>query len=157
MKSVAEFPTNTRLHIGLGVENVEASTAFYRELLGMAPVKTRPGYAKFESIDPAVNLSLNQVQGDTRSANPGSHFGIQVKSTEAVSEAADRLRLAGVEVRMEEQTTCCYAVQDKAWVDDPDGNSWEFFVVTQADTPEFKKRADDGSGCCTTNSQEACC
>lgn len=157
MKSAVDFPTPTRVHIGLGVSDIAASMAFYGTLLDMAPTKTRPGYAKFEAHNPAVNLSLNQLNGGVSAQNTGTHFGIQVKSTEEVAAAGQRLAAAGLKVRSEENVTCCYAVQDKVWVEDPDGNSWEVFVVTQANTKEYIGKREAGSACCASNTAEACC
>lgn len=159
MRSAIEFPTSTRIHIGLGVRDVQRSLRFYETLLGMGPSKTRPGYAKFECVEPAVNLSLNQLDRAVASQNPGTHYGIQVKSTEAVAAAAERLSGAGLQIHREENVTCCYAAQDKVWVTDPDGNSWEIFVVTQADTPAYMSSREGDSGCCATpkEAEEACC
>src|SRR5205085_6178053 len=114
-------------------------------LFGQGPTKTRPGYARFEVAEPPVNLSLNEAVGDTGPSNPVTHCGIQVKSTAAVQEAADRLAGAGVATRAEEKVTCCYAVQNKVWAADPDGNRWEVYVVLD----------DDGAH--HHSSQEACC
>ncbi|QDU40839.1 Cadmium-induced protein CadI [Maioricimonas rarisocia] len=143
--SEVQFETDSRVHMGLAVRNVEKSIAFYTSLLGQPPTKTRPGYAKFETAEPPMNLSLNQVDGQTGQNNPVAHFGIQVKSSEAVRLVADRIQQAGLETRMEENVTCCYAVQDKAWVSDPDGNNWEVYVVLDNDG---QQHASNGSSCC---------
>lgn len=144
--SAVEFATTSRVHIGLEVEDVEASVAFYRVLFTTEPSKTRPGYAKFEPVDPPVNLSLIEVAGaPSRQVAGASHYGIQVKSVEDVRKAAERFHDAGVPVRLEETSTCCYAIQTKAWVKDPDGNPWEIFVVLEADA---KMREDENSRCC---------
>ncbi|MGF1512040.1 MAG: ArsI/CadI family heavy metal resistance metalloenzyme [Myxococcota bacterium] len=120
-----------RVHIGLTVADMEASIAFYRALLQVEPAKVRPGYAKFESSAPHLNLALNE--GQPTSPGTHSHFGIELPSTEAVNAAQQRLQEAGLLTRAESQVTCCHAVQDKVWVTDPDRNAWEFFVVTDAD------------------------
>ncbi len=143
--SAVDFPGSSRIHVGLAVSDLERSKRFYQTLFGRAPTKERPGYAKFEPTDPSVNLSLNQAgPGATSKALP-AHYGVQVKSSSAVAEAAERFRAAGLQPRVEEQTTCCYAVQDKVWVHDPDGNEWEVFVVTEADA---RQRMDEHSSCC---------
>ncbi|MBI1354644.1 MAG: glyoxalase/bleomycin resistance/dioxygenase family protein [Acidobacteria bacterium] len=143
MQSAVEFAANTRVHIALDSKDVERSIAFYRILFAQEPTKVRPGYAKFEVADPALNLSLNA----SATARPAaSHFGVQVKSSEAVAEATERFRAAGLATEIEENVTCCYAVQDKVWVKDPDGNAWEIFVVLEADTAEHGK-AQEGQCC----------
>lgn len=142
--SAVDFPGSSRIHIGLAVRDLERSKRFYQTLFGAAPTKERPSYAKFEPSEPSVNLSLNQADRDALSKGLPAHYGIQVKSSAEVEEAVERFRAAGLEPRMEEQTTCCYAVQDKAWVRDPDGNEWEVFVVTDADT---RQRGDGESSC----------
>ncbi len=149
--SAVDFPGSSRIHMGLAVRDLERSKRFYQTLFGAAPTKERPGYAKFEPSEPSVNLSLNQADGGAVSRASPAHHGIQVKSSTAVAEAVERFRAAGLEPRMEEQTTCCYAVQDKAWVRNPDGNEWEVFVVTDADT---RQRRDGESSCCEGEAAE---
>lgn len=144
-ESAVQFATDTRIHMGLAVKDLEKSIAFYRTLFGQEPTKTRPGYAKFEVAEPSVNLSLNEVGGDTGPNNPVAHFGIQVKSTDAVKLVADRLADAGLTTSTEENVTCCYAVQNKVWATDPDGNKWEVYVVL------------DNDGAHHHSSQSACC
>ena len=128
-ESAVQFATNSRIHVAFGVRDVERSIAFYRTLFGQEPSKTRPGYAKFEVADPPVNLALNAVGGETGPNNAVAHFGVQVKSSDAVRTIADRLEEARLPTRAEEHITCCYAVQDKVWATDPDGNRWEVYVV----------------------------
>lgn len=127
--SAVKFETESRIHMGLAVKNLEPSVFFYATLFGQQPTKLRPQYAKFEVSEPPVNLSLNEVGGETGPNNPVAHFGIQLKSTEAVQRMSARLAQAGLETKIEENTTCCYAVQNKVWVRDPDGNNWEVYVV----------------------------
>jgi catechol 2,3-dioxygenase-like lactoylglutathione lyase family enzyme len=90
-ESAVQFSTESRIHMGLAVKDLEKSVAFYRTLFGQKPTKTRPHYAKFEVAEPPVNLSLNEVGGDTGPNNAVAHFGIQVKSTEAVKAVAERM------------------------------------------------------------------
>ena len=130
-----------KAHVALNVANVERSMAFYRRMLGIEPCKVRTGYAKFDVQVPPLNLTLNQHPATDRGAL--SHMGIQVASTEDVLAMRERWRAAGLETRDEMQTNCCYAIQDKTWVVDPDGNEWEVFVVLEDNLAET-------SMCCVT-------
>ena len=132
-ESAVQFETESRIHIALAVSALDRSVAFYRTLFGQEPTKTRPGYAKFEVAEPPVNLALNAVGGPTGPNHPVAHYGIQVKSTGAVRDVAARLRDAGLETRDEDHVACCYAVQNKTWATDPDGNKWEVYVVLDND------------------------
>jgi catechol 2,3-dioxygenase-like lactoylglutathione lyase family enzyme len=117
-------------HIALNVRNVEESTEFYRKMLGIEPAKVRPGYAKFDIQNPALNLTLNAAsQFERGGLSRLSHLGLQAASTDDVLAIRNRWAAAGLTVRNEMQTECCYALQDKAWVHDPDGNEWEVFTV----------------------------
>lgn len=147
MQQPSPFSTERRVHLGLAVRELEPAIRFYELLFGQPPSKTRPGYAKFEPADPSVNLSLNEVpDGPTGPRSPAEHFGVQVRSSESVRAAAERFEAAGLTPEIEEGSACCYAVQDKVWVTDPDGHRWEVFVVLDADSPERKPRQ---SNCCT--------
>jgi catechol 2,3-dioxygenase-like lactoylglutathione lyase family enzyme len=128
-------------HVSLNVSNVEQSVAFYERAFGVPATKRRPGYAKFDLVEPSLNLTMNEAP---RTGVNASHFGVQVASTEDVVEAKGRFEAAGLATFTEEDTACCYAVQDKVWIEDPDGNSWEVFVV-KADAPVMKA---DASSCC---------
>lgn len=146
-KSAVEFATEARVHVALESSDVEKSARFYSALFGQEPSKVRPGYIKFEVESSPVNLSLNQIKAGVRRTAGVSHFGVQVKSIEAVAAVKQRFEEAGITIRVEENVTCCYAVQDKVWVDDPDGNAWEVFVTLDNDAagPE-----DPAAGCCTS-------
>jgi len=156
--SAVKFPGASRVHMALAVTDLERSRTFYENLLGEPPTKERPGYVKFEPQDPSVNLTLNEVGDSNRTSLPTRHYGVQVKSTQAVQDAISRFTMAGITTAVEENMTCCYAVQDKVWVADPEGNQWEIFVVLDADAND---RKDAKSRCCATNSREAtskeCC
>jgi catechol 2,3-dioxygenase-like lactoylglutathione lyase family enzyme len=134
MESNTSQPLALKAHLALNVRNVEARIEFYRKLLGIEPSKVRTGYAKFNVDNPPLNLTLNQMPFENRGAL--SHLGIQVSSTEDVIKTRDRWNDAGLVTRDEMQTNCCYAVQDKSWVRDPDGNEWEVFVVLEDNLPE---------------------
>jgi len=147
-------------HISILVSNIESSVAFYETLFGVSVSKRRPGYAKFDLMDPALNFSMvERSPAHMLSSGPGGagghnaqagHFGVQVQTTDDVTAAHRRLSAAGLQVHAEENTSCCYAVQDKVWVYDPDGNPWEFFVVKGESTSLYS--ADEATaastGCC---------
>jgi catechol 2,3-dioxygenase-like lactoylglutathione lyase family enzyme len=132
-------------HVALNVSDVERSIEFYRRMLGIEPSKVRTGYAKFDARVPALNLTLNQHPVASRGAL--SHLGIQVATTEDVLAVRSRWQEAGLETRDEMQTNCCYAIQDKTWVADPDGNEWEVFVVLEDNLAET-------SMCCVTGEED---
>src|SRR3954469_9905691 len=113
-------------HVSLNVSNIEASVAFYEKAFGVAATKRRPGYAKFDLASPSLNLTMQEAP---RTGVNASHFGVQVASSEDVAAAWARFAKAGLVTKTDENTECCYALQDKVWVQDPDGNAWEVFVV----------------------------
>ena len=139
--STVGAPSILKAHISLNVRNLEQSLSFYEKMLGIAPLKVRTGYAKFDVTDPPLNLSLN-VTPDVRRQGTLSHLGLQVANTQDVIAIRQRWARAGLQPRDEMQTSCCYALQDKAWVTDPDGNEWEVFTVL-ADVEE-----QAGNSCC---------
>jgi catechol 2,3-dioxygenase-like lactoylglutathione lyase family enzyme len=149
-----------KAHLALNVRSVERSIDFYRRMFGVEPAKVRRGYAKFDVHNPPLNFTLNET---ARTIDHGalSHLGIQVRSTEDVLAMKQNWIAAGLLTRDEMQTSCCYAVQDKTWVRDPDGNEWEVFVVLEdnlaetatcecgskiAETPEISTEA--AASCC---------
>jgi len=123
-----------KAHLALNVHNVERSIEFYQKLLGIEPSKVRTGYAKFDVQNPPLNLTLNEHSFSERGAL--SHLGIQVSSTNDVLAMREKWLAAGLIARDEMQTSCCYALQDKTWVNDPDGNEWEVFVVLEDNLAE---------------------
>jgi catechol 2,3-dioxygenase-like lactoylglutathione lyase family enzyme len=133
-----------KAHLALNVKNVERSIDFYRKMLGIEPLKVRPGYAKFDVQNPPLNLTLNQVHFGERGAL--SHLGLQVASTEDVLSMRRKWADAGLVTRDEMQTNCCYAMQDKSWVHDPDGNEWEVFVVLKDNLAETGMCCTDQAG-----------
>jgi catechol 2,3-dioxygenase-like lactoylglutathione lyase family enzyme len=137
-------------HVSLNVSNIDASVAFYEKAFGVAATKRRPGYAKFDLREPSLNLTMQEAP---RTGVNASHFGIQVASTDDVMEAKRRFETVGLRTLVEENTSCCYAVQDKVWVEDPDGNSWEvFFVKGEASTfgRPHEQRAEEAACCSPT-------
>jgi|SRR5579875_1961547 len=123
------------VHVGINVTNLKKSIEFYQKVFGVAPVKVKFNYAKFLLETPGLNFTLNVR--DEVSGNQVSHFGFQVETAEEIKIHKERLEKEGFFAREEMDTVCCYAVQDKFWVTDPDGNEWEFFY-TKADSEVHK-------------------
>ena len=118
--------SSLKLHISLDVKNIEQSVRFYSVLFNMQPTKLRPGYAKFDAEFPAVNLALNEREHCCLQGL--SHMGIRVPSLEQVAATKNRLNAAGFKTEDEMGSTCCSALQDKVWVEDPTGYRWEVYV-----------------------------
>src|SRR3954462_7174106 len=108
----------SRVQLALNVSNLDAAVAFYTKLFAPEPAKLRPGYANFAVADPPLKLVLIEGHGDPGSLN---HLGVQVVSTGDVAAAQVRLAAEGLATATEDDVACCYAVQDKVWVDAPDG------------------------------------
>jgi catechol 2,3-dioxygenase-like lactoylglutathione lyase family enzyme len=136
----------SRIQLALNVDDVEAATAFYTKLFGSEPAKTRPGYANFAIADPPLKLVLLENPGQGGSLN---HLGIEVASADDVDAAQARLADHGLASVDERDTTCCYARQDKFWVEGtPGGERWEVYTVL-ADSPTFAGQGD-GPACCAS-------
>lgn len=147
MDKTTQSNINTlKAHLAINVRDVEKSVEFYKKMFGIEPSKVRTGYAKFDVANPPLNFTLNQVAFSDSGAL--SHLGIQVATTDDVIAMRDAWTNSGLVPREEMQTTCCYAVQDKAWVNDPDGNEWEVFVVLQDNLSEEVQGAAEKT-CCT--------
>ena len=136
----------SRVQLALNVSNLDEAIDFYSKLFGTAPAKVREGYANFAVVDPPLKLVLIQGAGEPGSLN---HLGVEVESTDLVADATRRLSGAGLETEIEEQTTCCFAVQDKVWVHGPDNEPWEVYTVL-ADAPVMKliPVTGDSDTCC---------
>jgi catechol 2,3-dioxygenase-like lactoylglutathione lyase family enzyme len=130
-------------HVSLNVTNIDASVAFYEKAFGVPAAKRRPGYAKFDLTAPSLNLTMQEAP---RTGVNASHFGVQVAGSEDVAAAWTRFKEAGLVTKTEENTECCYALQDKVWVEDPDGNAWEVFVVKGE--AAVMEQQTSGTGCC---------
>jgi catechol 2,3-dioxygenase-like lactoylglutathione lyase family enzyme len=153
--------TVSRIQLALNVDDIEAATAFYSKLLGTEPAKTRPGYANFAVSDPPLKLVLLENPGSGGTLN---HLGIEHGSVDEVDAEQTRLAALGLASVDERGTTCCYARQDKFWVEaTPSGERWEVYTVL-ADSPTFFSEADGEPACCGTASlderataEAACC
>ena len=115
-----------RPHLSLDVRNVPTSVEFYQKIFGIPPQKQTSDYAKFDLTHPPLNLSFVSSTGRVSAVN---HLGIEVESVEEIAAWKERLQREGVIDRVEENTACCFARQDKVWFSDPDGNAWEVFIV----------------------------
>jgi catechol 2,3-dioxygenase-like lactoylglutathione lyase family enzyme len=134
----------SRVQLALRVADLEASVAFYTKLFGTEPAKRRPGYANFAIAEPPLKLVL--LEGDPGEPTRMDHLGVEVQTTDEVSAATARLAAEGLPTATEEDTACCYAIQDKVWVTGPGAEPWEVYVV-KADSGVLDKAA--GSACCT--------
>ncbi|EOD63431.1 ArsI/CadI family heavy metal resistance metalloenzyme [Amycolatopsis vancoresmycina] len=136
----------SRVQLALRVGDLEGSVEFYSKLLGAEPAKRRPGYANFAIAEPALKLVL--LAGEPGQATVLDHLGVEVESAAQVGEASRRLTGEGLETLTEDDTTCCYAVQDKVWVHGPGGEPWEVYTV-KADSPTFGAAGARPEGCCS--------
>ena len=148
----------SRVQLALNVSNLDEAIGFYSKLFGTAPAKVREGYANFAIAEPPLKLVLIEGMGTPGSIN---HLGVEVESAELVGSAITRLQAEGLPTRIEEQTTCCYAVQDKVWVHGPDAEPWEVYTVL-ADASEMYGTTSEGDACCvpeatTAEPTASCC
>ena len=134
----------SRLQLALNVNDIDEAVTFYTKLFGTEPAKRREGYANFAISEPPLKLVLLENPGQGGSLN---HLGVEVADTATVDTEQSRLADAGLASKDEHGTTCCYAKQDKFWVENaPNGESWEIYTVL-ADSPTFYGQPD-GPACC---------
>lgn len=135
----------SRLQLALNVDDLDESIAFYSGLFGVEPAKTRPGYANFAVAQPPLKLVLVENPGNGGSIN---HLGVEVETVEEVDSELTRLSGQGYASTEERDTTCCYARQDKFWVENtPNGEQWEIYtVLADSDTPDGRGAAS--AQCC---------
>jgi catechol 2,3-dioxygenase-like lactoylglutathione lyase family enzyme len=161
----------SRLQLALNVSNLDEAIDFYSKLFNTQPAKVRSGYANFAVADPPLKLVLMEVaelrgEGVDQALN---HLGVEVETTDEVAAATGRLSSEGLSTEVEEQTSCCFAIQDKVWVNDPDGAPWEVYTVLD-DAPVDSTVAGDGQCCIpeaiqrvplgvgpSTSEQSSCC
>jgi len=135
-----------KVHIHLTVSDLEKSKEFYARFFGAAPVKEKPGYAKFLPEIGPINLALSEGRS-VAGAGAANHLGIQVASPEILRSELTRVKATRLPVREEMNHTCCYANQDKFWVLDPDGVEWEIYHLNY-DTEEREEKAPVACACC---------
>ncbi|ADP84541.1 ArsI/CadI family heavy metal resistance metalloenzyme [Pseudofrankia inefficax] len=150
-----------RVQLALNVSDVDAAVQFYGKLFGVQPAKRRPGYANFAIDTPPLKLVLieNPEARGAGVAGALNHLGVEVETTDEVSAATARLAGAGLATAVQENTACCYALQDKVWVDDPDGAPWEVYTVladsetarpgSTSSAAERLAGTEPGDVCCT--------
>ncbi|MFJ4200897.1 ArsI/CadI family heavy metal resistance metalloenzyme [Streptomyces sviceus] len=141
----------SRVQLALRVADLEGSIAFYSKLFGTEPAKRREGYANFAVTEPPLKLVL--IEGESGEETRLDHLGVEVAGTEDVNAATTRLKEAGLATFEENDTSCCYAVQDKVWVHGPGKEPWEVYVV-KADADTLAKADTSPDACCGTT---ACC
>lgn len=155
----------SRIQLALNVDDLDAAVAFYSKLFDTAPAKLREGYANFAIAVPPLKLVLFEQPGQGGTIN---HLGVEVDSTEEVGAAQARLTLEGLSTATEEGVACCYARQDKVWVDGPSGEPWEIYTVLEdVEMPSGQLRTVDpetGASCCAvvegdavTAGSSSCC
>jgi catechol 2,3-dioxygenase-like lactoylglutathione lyase family enzyme len=138
----------SRIQLALNVSDIDQAVSFYSKLFGAEPAKRRPGYANFAIAEPPLKLVLLENPGQGGSLN---HLGVEVSDTDAVDAAQSRLAKAGLASADESGTTCCYARQDKFWVQGaPNGESWEIYAVL-ADSQTFYAEGHGPECCGDTN------
>ena len=146
----------SRVQLALNVTDIDAAIDFYSKLFGAEPAKRRPGYANFALAEPPLKLVLIESEAGRGTGVVGAlnHLGVEVETREDVQAATRRLSAEGLAPDVQESTTCCYALQDKAWVNDPDGRPWEVYTVL-ADAPEQSSLGCSTEGCGTVEEQGA--
>jgi catechol 2,3-dioxygenase-like lactoylglutathione lyase family enzyme len=166
MATTTSTPPTSRVQLALNVTDLEASIAFYSAMFGVEPAKRRPGYANFAVAEPPLKLVLIETTDDVRgtgTAGALNHLGVEVPSLGGVTAARERFAEAGLAAFDENDTTCCYALQDKVWVHDPAGAPWEVYTVKDENPADARPasaslevldvsgRQPDGSACCTAS------
>jgi len=140
-----------RLQLALNVNDLDQAVDFYSKLFGAAPAKRKPGYANFAIEDPPLKLVLFEVKDAPERLN---HLGVEVFEAEEVTAATDRLKAAGLAALVEDESTCCFAKQDKVWALEPQGLRWEYYRVLE-DSDTFG--ADASQELAETPRVEGCC
>lgn len=142
----------SRVQLALRVSDLEGSVAFYSKLFGVEPAKRRPGYANFAVENPPLKLVL--IEGEAGQPTVMDHLGVEVFSTDDVKAATKRLTESGLITLEENDTECCYALQDKVWVRGPGNEPWEVYTV-KADSDTFTKTSAGECRCGEPNDAEA--
>ena len=150
----------TRVHISLSVSDIKESVEFYSNLFQTPATKVKSEYANFRMETPALHLALTQVlPSQTNKHNTESeHFGIELFNPNELENWHSKVRASGLKTITEKEVTCCYAVGNKFWAQDPDGNRWEFWVrLEEASSMKSPETSNQDSVCCPTEAKETCC
>lgn len=147
-----------RAHLSINVSNVSESVKFYEKVFGVKPQKMTDSYAKFDLKNPSLNFTMQS--GPAFDKSRVNHLGIEVESADEVNQWQEKLSAAGLVKLVENNTDCCFARQDKVWMQDPDGNSWEIFYVHEQLPVEGELNKTQGSACCAPKigtAKSSCC
>jgi catechol 2,3-dioxygenase-like lactoylglutathione lyase family enzyme len=140
----------SRVQLALNVSDIDSAVAFYSKLFGTEPAKVRPGYANFAIAEPALKLVLIENAETSGTLN---HLGVEIETSEEVKVALDRLNQSGLITTLQENVDCCYALQEKGWIEDPDGAPWEIYTVLEDSSihhpsPRLNQKTACGTQCC---------
>ena len=141
----------SRVQLALNVADIDEAIVFYSKLFGTEPTKVRPGYANFAIADPPLKLVL--IEDANQEPGTLNHLGVEVGTADEVAAAQARLATEGLATALEMETSCCYSVQDKVWVDGPGGEPWEIYkVLSDAEMPagQLRSAAPGESACCSS-------
>ncbi len=144
----------SRVQLALNVADIDEAITFYSKLFDTVPAKVRPGYANFAIADPPLKLVL--IEDGHQTPGTLNHLGVEVPTTDEVTAAQARLSSEGLSTALEEETSCCYAVQDKVWVDGPGGEPWEIYTVlsdTEMPPGQLRSAAPGESACCSSRAE----
>ena len=141
----------SRVQLALNVNDLDRAIEFYSKLFASEPAKIRDGYANFAITEPPLKLVLIENPGQGGTLN---HLGVEVESTELVTTATTRLRGEGLVTVVEENTACCFAVQDKVWVHGPDAEPWEVYTVLADASVMHEVPVAGATACCTSTPAE---
>lgn len=146
-----EVPEVSRVQLALNVEDLDSAVGFYSKLFDTSPAKLRPGYANFAITDPPLKLVLFEQAGKGGTIN---HLGVEVGDTAEVAAAQARLSAEGLDTSVEDDVACCYARQDKVWVDGPSGEPWEIYTVledVEMEAGDLRGAAGADGVCCSSS------
>jgi catechol 2,3-dioxygenase-like lactoylglutathione lyase family enzyme len=148
-----------RPHLSINVTNVTESVEFYKKVFGVNPSKQTKDYAKFDLKEPAFKFTMQTASNENEKSRV-SHLGIEVESPNEILQWQEKLTTQGLVKMVENETDCCFAKQDKVWVQDPDGNSWEIFYVIEQLPVVGEINKASSSACCTPTfgkNKSGCC